>query len=61
MSRKSKSGKIVIDGDKPRGPVDALAQARTASGANEDRRAMIEAAVKDIMSKNVTLLKKLAE
>lgn len=61
MSQEPKNVKVVIDGDEPKGTADGFAQVRPAAEANEDRRAMIDAAVNDIMSKNAKLLRKLAE
>jgi len=61
MSQEPKNVKAVIEAGEPRGTADAFAQARPATEADEERRVMIDAAVKDIMSKNAKLLKKLAE
>ena len=61
MSHKSENEKIVIDGDEPKGSADAFAQARRATEPDEERRAKIQAAVKEVMSTHAKLLKKLAE
>lgn len=61
MPQRPKNVKVVIEGDEPRGAVDAFAQARSVAEDAEARRAMIDAAAQDFMSKNAKLLKKLAE
>lgn len=61
MSQKPKNAKVVIDGDEPRRGADGFEQARPAAEASEDRRAAIDSAAKDFMSRNAKLLRRLAE